>query len=641
MTSFDRPAVWEPTTAYRERSRLARFLVRHELADMPSLVRRSNADPGWYWGAVAAELGITWQTPPLTIMGPVERDRCTWFEGGRYNLASDAIDRWLDDGRGAEIALRWESEYGTEGTWTFDELAREIQRIAAGLRGSGVRTGDRVAVQLPLVPAAVVVTLACARIGAVIVPLFSGFGAASSLERIVHAGARVHVVAESYTRRGRSVDALADANTVRAAAGSPVETTIVVSTGEPVRGAGLTDWSELGGDSDAAAELPAEYPLMLAYTSGTTGQAKGVVLSHAGFALKAGSDAAFCFDLDRGDVASWVTDPGWVMFPITVLGGLLAGAAQALYDGQVDVPDPGRLWRFADRHGVSLLGISPSLVRVLMAHGDDAVPASPPAALRVLASSGEPWTPEAFAWLFERIGRTALPIINYSGGTEVSGAILSNTTIQPIGSCTFATGSPGMGADVVDDECRPAVGAVGELVLRVHSPGMTRGFWNDEERYRETYWSRWPGVWHHGDWARRNTDGTWAILGRSDDTLKLAGKRLGPAEVEAVVNAHPGVAESVAIGVPDVVKGESLVVVVRATAQADLETLPSEVEARLGVGLGRAFRPQRVVVVAALPKTRSGKIVRRLVRAAYLGEDLGDTSSLDEPAILAQIGAVR
>jgi acetyl-CoA synthetase len=483
-----------------------------------------------------------------------------------------------------------------------------------------------------MVPAAVSTTLACARVGAVVVPLFSGFGLAGSAERIADACARVHVVSASYTRRGRRIDALADAVALRQRVGSTLETTIVAGL-DPAAGRraqGIVGLDALDGDDDRIVDLPADHPLMLAYTSGTTGRPKGVVLTHAGFAAKAGSDAAWCFDLQPGEVASWITDPGWVMFPITVLGGLVAGAGQALFDGTIDWPDSQALWRFVDTHGVTMLGVSPTLVRTLMS-ATDGRPAVTPATLRTFASSGEPWTPEAFAWLFEQAGAMRVPVINYSGGTEVSGAILANTTIQPIRAGGFAGPLPGMGADVVDDSGKPVTGTVGELVLSDHSPGMTRGFWGDLERYRATYWSRWPDLWWHGDWARRESDGTWFILGRSDDTLKIAGKRVGPAEVEAIADLHPGVLESAAIGVPDPVKGEALVLVVCPNAAGAGCELADQLERSLGEALGHAFRPRRVVLVQRLPKTRSGKIMRRLVRAAYLGEDVGDASALERP----------
>lgn len=410
----------------------------------------------------------------------------------------------------------------------------------------------------------------------------------------------------------------------------------------------MRPWDDLmasGKGRDEVEATDAEDPLLVLYTSGTTGKPKGVLHTHCGFPVKAAQDMALGTDVGADDRILWVTDIGWMMGPWLIYGALVLGATMVLYDGAPDYPESGRLWAVAARHRVSVLGISPTLVRALMAA--DAAPTSLDdlSALRVLASTGEPWNPDPWWWLFDRVGRRRLPIINYSGGTEVSGGILMGNPLLPIKPCGFAAPCPGIAADVLDEAGHPVRGAVGELVIRQPWIGMARGFWNAPERYLETYWARWPGIWVHGDWARIDNGGHWYIVGRSDDTLKVAGKRIGPAEVESVLVAHPAIAEAAVVGVPDDVHGGAMIAfcVTRRDATPG-SGLATELAERVARELGKPFKPQRVLFVPALPKTRNAKVMRRLIRAAYLDEDLGDTSALENPPALdafRNAGAVR
>lgn len=617
-----------------------------DLSSVGELTRAAEEDPAWFWGAVARWLDLDWQKPPSSVSADIKAGHLTrWFPDGALNIADNAVDRWVRRGRHAETALLWELEDGSRGSWTFADLAAEIDTLCHGLVALGVEPGDRVGVQLPMVREAAVAALACAKMGAVCVPIFSGYGGSAVADRLDFAAAKVHIVADSFPRRGRAVDVrggLADC----LATVTSLEHTITVRVGEqPSPGKSLPgelSWHQVleqhRGKTFEAFRCPTDHPLMIAFTSGSTGKPKGIVLGHAGFAVKAGSDAAFSFDLGRSDTAAWITDPGWIMSPIVLFGGMIAGSAVAMYAGTPDWPDTRRVWDFSRAAGVSMLGLSPTLVRLLMSK-----PGSKPddrGRLRVLASSGEPWTPDAYRWLHEEAFAEELPIINYSGGTEVSGAILSNTTIQPIHPCGFAGPMPGMGADIVDDEGASLRGGVGELVLRNPSPGMPLAFWRDPGRYRETYWDRWPGVWHHGDFAER-AEGAWFIHGRSDDTLKIAGKRVGPSEIESVVNAVDGIVESAAVGIPHPVKGDGLVVFARFQAVVDEEATRRLITDQIGAKLGKALRPLDVYLVVALPKTRSGKILRRMVRAAYLGQPYGDVSMLDDPSALTAIEETR
>ena len=389
-------------------------------------------------------------------------------------------------------------------------------------------------------------------------------------------------------------------------------------------------------------ELDPEAPLMVIYTSGTTGRAKGALHVHGGFPVKTAQDLAHGFDMGPDDLLFWITDIGWMMGPWLIFGSLILGGAMLLYEGTPDTPGPDRLWRMVADHRVTMLGVSPTLVRGLMGHGDEPVRRHDLSTLRILGGTGEPWNPEPFDWFFSRIGAGRLPVINYSGGTEISGGIIGGNVLSPLRACSFAGPNPGMAADVVDDEGQSVRGQVGELVIRQPWPGMTRGFWRDPDRYLATYWERFPGIWVHGDWALIAEDGLWYILGRSDDTIKVAGKRLGPAEVESVLVEHPAVAEAAAVGIPNELKGETVAcfVVLRPGAEAD-PALADELADRVATALGKPLRPSSVHVVADLPRTRNAKILRRLVRSVYLGQEPGDTSALENPGALEAIGQAR
>jgi acetyl-CoA synthetase len=407
------------------------------------------------------------------------------------------------------------------------------------------------------------------------------------------------------------------------------------TTGRDIR------WEELV--SGQVAEVPSvetapDDPFMVVYTSGTTGPPKGAVHVHAGFPIKAAQDLAHCFDVQPSDRVFWLTDIGWVMGPLVIVGTLILGGTIVLYDGTPDSGGADRLWHLVERHRITVLGLSPTAIRALMSHGDAAVKERDLSSLRILGSSGEPWNTASWLWYFRNVGGGRCPIINYSGGTEVTGGILGCTTLHRIRPCSFTTPIPGMAADVIDDDGSSVRGKVGELVMRQPWVGMTRGFWRDQERYIEAYWSRFPGIWTHGDWARVDDDGLWYILGRSDDTLKVAGKRVGPAEVESAATSHPAVQEAAAIGVPHDIKHETITLFVMLQPGVEPDgTLKDEIRQLVGAHLGKALIPSEVRFVSDLPRTRNGKILRRLIRAKHLGQDLGDLSALDNHRALQAI----
>ena len=643
---------WRPDPSTVLESRLARFLRSSGETSLQALQARATADPGWFWGAAVDDIAIAWTRRPREI-ADLSRGAAwsRWWIGGSFDWSWAAVEpraaRSPD-----EVAVTWEGEDGSIVELTNRELARAVRTAAEQLRSLGIGDGDRVGILLPMLPETAIAALAVSRIGAIFTPIFSGYGAPAIASRLADCEARLLITADGFLRRGSWVDLKSVADAAVASAPT-IEHVLVVpragdamdvpwTDGRDVRwAAARTTLDSDPGDPDLAPERDPETPYMIIYTSGTTGRPKGAVHVHGGFPIKAAQDLAHTFDLTKRDTLFWFTDLGWMMGPWAIAGSLLLGARLVLYEGAPDFPAADRLWSLVERHRVTHLGLSPTVIRASMAHGEEPVRSHDRSSLRVLGSTGEPWNPEPWWWYFREVGDGRCPIINYSGGTEVSGGIVGGNVLGPIKPASFSGPCIGTAADVVDDGGSPVRGRVGELVIRAPLPGMTRGFWRDPERYEETYWSRWPGLWAHGDWAEVDKDGFWYIHGRSDDTLKVAGKRVGPAEVESAAVAHPAVLEAAAIGVPHEIKGEAIVVLcVLRPGETDDDELRAGVARRIADDLGKPLKPEVVTVVRALPKTRSGKVMRRVIRAAWLGLDPGDLSALDDPASVDAIRAV-
>jgi acetyl-CoA synthetase len=626
-----------------ERANVTRLMRRHGLDDYRDLVARSQEDPEWFWPAAIEDMGLEFSQPWSEV---VDRSRgpewCRWFVGGTLNIAWNCVHRWARGDRADAEAAVWEGEDGSEAVFTFRQLSEAVIRLAEALVRLGVEPGDRVAIYLPMSPEVAIASHACAHIGAVQVPIFSGFAAPAVATRLQDSEAKVLITADASLRRGREVlmKAIAD----QASAEAPELEHVVVW-----RRLGLDDvpmqagrdvfWEDAIEDSPGELdplEVDSEHPYLLTYTSGTTGRPKGVVHVQGGFLVSIAREVCYQADAGPDDVLHFATDMGWIMGPWAVAGGGAMGTTLVFAEGAPDWP-PDRLWRLVERQRVSILGLSPTLVRALIPHGD---PAADLSSLRVMVTTGEPWNPDPYLWLFERVGGGRAPIINCSGGTEIGACFLSPVPSIPIKACSLGGPALGMAMDVVDAEGRSLIGTgeVGELVCRKPFPAMTRGFWHDDERYLDAYWRRFPGIWTHGDWATVDEDGFWFLHGRSDDTLNIAGKRIGPAELESAAVAHPGVLEAAAVGIPHEVKGEVAWLFCIPAPGAEVgDGLAAEIAALVAEDLGKPFQPDRVVFVSALPKTRSAKIMRRAVRAKALGDDPGDLSSLENPESLEEI----
>ncbi len=639
--------VWTPSPEVVAAANTTRFAHAHGRADHAALLQRSLDDPEWFWDAVVTWLDLGFREPFEqvcdTSAGPAWT---TWFVGATLNLAWSCVGRHAAGDAADQPAVIAEREDGTVTARTFGQLAEDVARLSGGLRTLGVAPGDRVALVMPMSVAAITAFHAIAWAGAVAVPVFSGFSATAITSRLVDSGAVAVITADATTRRGVTVpikqtvdEAVAAAPTVHSVVVHPHLGTDVAWTA----GRDIT-WDDAMAASPIEPEwVAAEHPVMIAYTSGTTGRPKGAVHVHGGLLVKLAQEGHFQADVHPGDRLSWITDMGWIMGPWATIAAHANGGTLVVLDGAPDFPGPDRVARFVERHRVTFLGVSPTLVRALRHHGPAAYADADLSSLRAFGSTGEPWNLEPYMWLATQVGAGRVPIINISGGTEVGACFLSCDVTVPITPCSLGRPSLGMAVDVWDDHGTPIrYGGVGELVCTAPWPGMTRGVWGDPERYLATYWSRWPNVWVHGDWASVAADGNWFLHGRSDDTLNVAGKRVGPAEYESALVGHPAVTEACAVGIPHETKGETAwCYVVPAPGVEPDEALRAELVAAIEAELGKAFRPGAVHFVTTLPRTRSAKIVRRAVRAAVLGEDPGDLSTLEDPAALDAIRAAR
>ena len=643
-----------PTAAAVASANMTAFAEMLGVDGYRGLTDAAAADlPGFYEALVAA-IGLRWDTPPSAIL---DRSRgkafATWFPGAKFNAAAQCLDTQIGAGRAHDEALVWEGEDGSVRRFTFAELRDAVARLASVLRERGVAYGDRVGIFMPLVPETAIGLLAIAYIGAIAVPAFSGYGPDALATRLADSAAKVLLTVDGVLRRNKPVNMKAVADD--ALRDVPGVTTVIVFAR-----AGIDVPMQEGRDIDWHGAVAAATPVttyektsandrvMLLYTSGSTGKPKGVNHVHGGFPVKNMIDQYLCMDVNPRDRMLWYTDMGWMMGPFLVFGALGRGAAIVLYEGTPDFPAPDRMWKLCSDHQVTHLGIAPTAIRSLMTHGDSYPQMHDLSSIRILASSGEAWNTEPWKWFLTFAGGGRAPIINYSGGTEIGGGILGCFPTMPLIPNSFHGPIPGMIADVVDSAGLPVRGEVGELVINEPFPGMTQSFWggdpatNDDARYLAAYWERFPGMWVHGDWCIVESDGTeefWFIRGRSDDTINVAGKRVGPAEFESAVVAHPKIKEAAAIAIPDEVKGDVVVVLaVTNDARDGDDALRAELVASIDRVMGKSLRPKAIWFVGDLPKTRNLKVMRRVARGRYLGlTDLGDLTALDNPASLAAI----
>ena len=628
--------VWRPDEAIMKTANLTSFMMALGVADYETLNRRSAAEPDWFWNSLIEYFDLRFGSPyerVLDISAGVPWAK--WCVGGTTNIVVNCLDRHRGSPTMAKPAIEWEGEDGSHRVWTYAELDAEVCRLAHALRQRGLGNGDVIALYMPMVPEVAAAFVAIAKIGAIVLPLFSGFGASAIADRLNDGGAKAVFTADGTRRRGKAYpmkpvldEALAHTPTVghvfvlrHLDIATPMSTPRDIWWQEAVSGLPTSAPTE---------QVPADDPVILIFTSGTTGKAKGAVLTHCGFAAKLALDLGLCMDFKPSDRLLWMSDMGWLVGPIIVVGPTMLGGTIVMAEGAPDHPQKGRIWRLLQDFRVSFLGIAPTIVRVLMQYGAEEAEKYDLSSLRIMASTGEPWNPDSWSWLFEHVGRSRVPILNYSGGTEIGGGIITGTVLHPLKPGSFAGSVPGMAAAVVDEQGRDvSPGQVGELVMRAPSMGLTRGLWKDPQRYLDSYWTIIPGLWVHGDFASIDAEGFWYVHGRSDDTIKVAGKRIGPAEIESILLATGLVSEAAVIGVQDAVKGQALVCV--CVAKGPDAALADKLSQAVMKEFGAPFKPREIVFVADLPKTRNMKVMRRVIRAVLNSQAPGELSSLVNP----------
>jgi len=633
-------AVWSPSREYLEHSNLAELMRRTGSPTYDALLEFAVANPERFWRASLEHLGIEFERPWTKFVDvSAGKEWAKFFDGGHFNFARACLRPPKGPAGARQPAVIWENEAGRQQSLSYEELAERTLRATAGLRRLGVRRGDRVGLLMPNVPEAVIAFLAVGCLGAIIVPLYSGFGYDAAATRLQDAGASCLIAADGFIRRGKRVDLAGTAGALLNGVETLQHLAVVSVLGDATLTCAHTPWAEIeaeNAESGPPADTAAADPCMVIYTSGTTGKPKGTVHVHGGFPLRVSQDAAYLFDFHAADRLFWMSDMGWMVGPFSIIASLMLKGTLVLYDGAPDRPSFGRLRDIAGRHKVTHFGASPTAIRALASNEADAL--APDAdSLRILITAGEIIDGGAFHWYHQRFGAGRLPVINYTGGTEVSGAILSNCVMRPIRPSAFNSVAPGMSAGVIDSDGHRVAGMPGELAIFEPFVGMTAGFWNAPDRYIESYWSRVPGIWVHGDLAMEEEDGQITLLGRSDDVLKIAGKRIGPSEIEAIVVDGQSIDEALAFGVPDQTQGEAIVLMIvpkEGTEAAGLEERTSDL---LKTRLGKAFAPKAVVAVQRLPKTRNGKTVRRLARSAWLGEQPGNVDGIEDPGVFVEV----
>jgi acetyl-CoA synthetase len=608
--------VYTPPDEVLENTNIYQLLKKTGLKNLNELYEKADKDQEWFWGEMVRDCNICFFEKFSKIVDYSAGNPYTqWFVNGKINIVYNTVERFKESNK---IAIKYEGESGEREYISFKDLDIMTGKLAGALLNMGARKGDRVGIYMPMIPEAVISMYAIMRFGGIAVPIFSGYGPEAIRARVEDAGIKILFVAESYQRRGKTVKMIDNVESLK-------NIQLIVSSKTTMH------FKELiaNGSYVSCVQADSDDPALILYTSGTTGKPKGTIHTHGGSFINIVKEVKYYMDFKDTDTLMWVTDLGWMMGPWSVIGANSLGGAVFLYDGAIDYPDQDRLWKIIKNNNITLLGISPTLVRTMKAKNIK----NKMDGIRVFGSTGEPWDDESWLWLFEHLGDSKVPIANISGGTDIIGCFLASTPAMPLKPRCLYRGL-GMNVSVFDESGQEIIDQVGYLVAKKPAPSMTHGLWKQEEKYIETYWSKFKGVWFHGDWVKQDKDGYFYMYGRVDDVIKVAGKRVGPTEIENIVMKIEHVKECIAIGIPDPIKGESIGILYTGTND---DNTKNKIKNSIEKELGKPFSPSLVVFVSELPKTKNGKIMRRIAKNAFLGNDVGDISNIDKIEVIEKI----
>ncbi len=630
-----------PTKAQRENSNIYKFMKQHNVSTLEQLSEKANDDLEWFWKEVEKYIGIIWDKPYQKVLDISHGLPWTrWFVEGKTNLYKSSVEKFSKISPN-KVAYTFISEDGKTSQITYLELDKKVCKLANSLKSLGVKKGDVVAIYLPMIEESILAILASAKIGAIQTVIFSGYSSESLQFRLQDSNAKILFVCDGFKRKGKPIS---QKNAVEVAThNTNIEKIIVV----PYMGIDVYEKSENTicyndlvsphSESCLTEITSSEDPLFILYTSGTTGRPKGVVHVHGGFSVFVGYQAAFLIDTTENDVIFWPADIGWITGLVwNVYGLLIQGASAIIYDGALDFPNFNRIWDMLHDYDVTIFGISPTAVRLFKKNNVQPLKLHSLDKLKNIPTTGEPLDAESWKWLFEKVGNKKIPIMNLSWGTEIGGAILSVFPGMKLKPSTVGIPCPGINLDVYDDDGNSVRGKDGYLVIKSPWPAMTIGLLHDDQRYLQTYWSRFENIWFHGDYVFVDTDGLWYMKGRTDDVINVAGHRMGTAEIEHVAISHEKISDAASIAIPDEITGEAIILFVVPEVKLD-SNLCDEISVHISEKIGKIAKPKMVYVLSELPKTRTGKILRRLLKAKLLGLDLGDLSSLENPQVLDEI----
>lgn len=642
---LDEKRVFKPSKEFVEQTNVKQWMNKHGIKNYDELLKKTG-DYEWFWEEMAEEL-LNFYEPYDKVL-EWDSPWAKWFVGGKYNIVHDALDKHAKGPEKDKVAYYFEGEPGDTKKLTYHDLYVEVNKLANAMKKLGIEKGDRVGIYMPMIPELPIAMLACAKLGAIHSVVFSGFSANAFRERVNDCEAKLVITCDSFYRRGKKIqlkeqtdEALEDAPTVE-------HSIVYQRTGDEVNWNEDRDlwWHELTENESEECEtvkLDANDPLFFLYTSGTTGKPKGIKHAHAGYALGVSQTLKWVFDIKDDDVWWCAADIGWITgHSYIVYGPLMLGTTSVIYEGAPDHPKPDRWWEIVEKYNISVLYTSPTSIRLFMKLGKEWPEKHDLSSLRLLGSVGEPINPEAWIWYYKHIGGENCPIMDTWWQTETGHFIISPLPITPLKPGSATKPLPGISADVYNEDGKPVTNVGGDLVVTHPWPGMLCGIYKNPERYKHTYWSKFEDIYLAGDVARIDDDGYIWLQGRADDVLNVSGHRIGNSEVESALVSHDSVAEAAVVGKPHDIKGESIASFVVLKKDFDpTDELKQELRTHVGEKMGKIARPDEIWFVHDVPKTRSGKIMRRVIRSKALGEEVGDTSTLANPEAVEEIGKAK